>query len=79
MYKKSTFLCIAFIILSRYYGLPLKSDTDDSAENLLKKTAESVDRLNVSSIGTSEYVFMYLRVVYDVFMFLMLRISFFLY
>ncbi|CAG9539715.1 unnamed protein product [Cercopithifilaria johnstoni] len=40
----------------RYYGLPLKSDTDDSAENLLKKTSDSVDRLNVSSMGTSEYI-----------------------
>ncbi|KAL3982297.1 putative GTPase activating protein for Arf family protein [Acanthocheilonema viteae] len=38
----------------RYYGLPLKSDTDDSTENLLKKTSDSADRLNVSSMGTSD-------------------------
>uniref|UniRef100_A0AAF5PHQ3 GTP-ase activating protein for Arf containing protein n=1 Tax=Wuchereria bancrofti TaxID=6293 RepID=A0AAF5PHQ3_WUCBA len=40
----------------RYYGLPLKNDTDDSAENLLKKTSDSMDRLNISSMGTSEYI-----------------------
>ncbi|VDK64482.1 unnamed protein product [Onchocerca ochengi] len=39
----------------RYYGLLLKSDTDDSAENLLKKTSDSVDHL-ISSMGTSEYI-----------------------
>ncbi|VDO54338.1 unnamed protein product [Brugia timori] len=35
--------------------MPLKNDTDDSAENLLKKTSDSMDRLNISSMGTSEY------------------------
>ncbi|EJD76064.1 GTP-ase activating protein for Arf containing protein, variant [Loa loa] len=40
----------------RYYGLLPRSDTDDSSDNLLKKTSDSVDRLNVSSMGTAEYV-----------------------
>ncbi|VDO28342.1 unnamed protein product [Onchocerca flexuosa] len=40
----------------RYYGLLLKGDTDDSAENFLKKASDSVDHLNISSMGTSEYI-----------------------
>uniref|UniRef100_A0A915PQ10 Arf-GAP domain-containing protein n=1 Tax=Setaria digitata TaxID=48799 RepID=A0A915PQ10_9BILA len=40
----------------RYYGLPLKNDADDSTENLIKKASSSADHLNISSMGTSEYI-----------------------
>lgn len=40
----------------RYYGLPLKYDTDESAENLSKKPSNSLDYSNVNSMGVSEYV-----------------------
>lgn len=42
---------------SRYYGVPLKGNAGDSVENILKGTSNSMDHLNVSSMGNSEYVF----------------------
>ncbi|KAM3726083.1 ARF GTPase-activating protein [Dirofilaria immitis] len=59
-FDKRGFAALVIDVLSeakrRYYGLPLKGDTDDSAENLLKKASDSVDHLNISSMGTSEYI-----------------------
>lgn len=40
----------------RYYGLPLKSDSEESAENLSKKVVGSMEHSNINSLGPSELV-----------------------